>query len=1142
MRWNVARAVLLCAVMQTISLVAMAQTTDGSIYGTVTDSSGAVIPNANIVITDVHTGVTLSDVSNGKGGYLFPTVEPGDYTVKVTAPGFKSETETGVTVQANSNIHVPVALTVGGENETVSVEAGVTLVDTREAQVANTIDEARVENLPTQDRNTYSLLTTIPGVSNFGGDTQTGSRGGTTLSVNGLPTDQSSFYLDGAYDTNFYGPGGNKPPNPDALDQFHVITSNFDAEFGRSPGAVINMISKRGTNHYHGSVFDYIRNDAFDADGFFNSSGKPILRQNQYGATFGGSVPKLRDKLFFFASYQHLTIHQTETVNSQQTYTAIQRTGNFTGATILPKLPATEVNNAGQTVQVQCGTTAAPIICPAALDPVAQNLLQFIPLFTGTGTQQESAPGNITNDEGLGRIDWHGFAKHSMYGTFFRSQGLTLDPTAGGNGGIGIKGVLPQYSGMTELENQVNAVIADDWTISDRTVNSIRGFYTDSRDIIGNELGTANYASSLGSGQPQGSGITSPTYYTVTGDFTLGPNGAGPSDINQIVFGLIDTATLQLGHHAIKVGAAWVSDKYSETGKGNSNGNYTFNSSGLTGAPLADFLLGYATTLNQNSGVHHRTHNQDPAVFGQDDWQITRRLNLNLGVRWELVQPWLGDNSESDLQEGVQSTVAPGAPLGLLVVGDKGVSDGSFTTSFNRVAPRVGMAYDVYGDGRTSIRGAFGIMYEQLEEGTIGGQVQEPYTIAQQTNGVTSLQCPYGGVYSGGTCVGATSPFPYKFAAGNAKYYSNTTLSSFVPGEKSTPYAEEWNLQIQQQLSKGIAMTIGYVAMNYMKQYIQLDINTPQFYSGADVTENIYLKSAAFPLGNNGLNCRRPYEPYRVGGIQNSGTCTFLTGSLGGYSDAQGFPLQFGQINEYFPANNNHYNSLQAQINGHLKSLDFNANYVWGKTLNFTTPTVDQADIKMNYGPADVDVRNRFAFSGTYHLPSVRFLGFVGKQVLSGWRLNDISIFQSGSPFSVNANVDVNRDGTTNDRVNIVGQPYTHIRSHVNMVYHGGYLNASAFQQPCGAAVSATCTFPYGNEQRNSLVNPNNWQSNVSVFKEFALPKQFTFQFRAEAFNVFNYTHLTSVRNNLTVFPTAINAFQTADAGRVLQFAGKIFF
>ncbi|SNT13153.1 TonB-dependent Receptor Plug Domain [Granulicella rosea] len=1106
---------------------ANAQTTDGSIYGAITDATGAAISNAQVVITDVHTGVSQSKVTNRKGEYLFPTVLPGDYSVKVTVDGFKTATETGVNVQANSNIHVPVAMAAGGASESVSVEAGVTLVDTREAQVSNTIDQARVENLPTQDHNAYALLVTVPGVSNFGGDGYTSTRGGTTLSVNGLPTDQSSFYLDGAYDTNFYGPGGNKAPSPDMLDQFHVITSNFDAEFGRSPGAVINMISKRGTNKYHGTVFEYWRNDAIDAKGFFNTV-SPLLRQNQYGATLGGPVPMFRDKFFFFGSYERLVVHQTATVNSQQTLTAAERTGDFSADT---RAPATFT---AFPAAYQCGL-GPKVICPTKIDPVAKSLLQFIPVFQNNGTPQERSLANVNNDEGLGRLDWRGFSKHTIYATYFRSQGLSLDPAAGGNGGIGIAGSVPQYSGMTELENQQNAIVADDWLLNSRTVNSMRGFYTANRYIISNQLGTANFASSLGSGQPQGSNITSPTYYTATGYFTLGPTGAGPSDVNQISFGLIDTATLQLGRHAIKLGGAWISDKYSEDGKGNSNGNYTFNSSGLTTFPLADFMIGYATTLNQNSGVRHRFRNQDPALFLQDDWQVTNRLNLNLGIRWELVQPWLGDNNESQVQEGVQSTVAPNAPLGLLVVGDKGVKDGSFQTAYNRFAPRVGLAYDVYGNGRTSFRAAYGIFYEQVEEGTIGGQVQEPYTIAQQTNGVTSLQCPYGGTYSGGSCLGASSPFPYTFSPGNAKYYTNTSLSAYRPGEKSTPYAEEWNAQVQQQVGKKVAFTIGYVAMNYMKQYIQFDINSPKFFPGAPVTENPYTTNA------NGINCRRPYEPYRLGGIVNAANCTFLTTAAGGYTDAQGKPLQFGAINQYFPANNSHYNSLQTQINGHLKTFDFNANYVWGKVLTYATPTVDQTDIRKNYGRADVDVRNRFAFSGTYHTPAVHLWGFFGKEVLSGWALNDISTFQSGSPFTVMANVDVNRDGTTNDRVNVVGDPYKHYRSHVDMVYKG-YLNAASFQQPCGASATVACTSPYGNEQRDSLTNPNNWQSNISAFKEFALPRQLTFQFRAEAFNAFNYTHLTSVRNNLTVFPTAINAFQSADAGRVLQFAGKIIF
>lgn len=1111
----------MCAALLALTSVIYAQTTAGSIYGAVTDSTGASIPNATVVITDVDTGVKQTTTTNGHGDYTFTTVQPSDYTVTISAPGFKSETQTGVTVAANTNVHVPSTLVAGGENEVVEVRAGVTLVDTREAQIGDTIDQAKVQDLPTINRDSYSLLTTVTGVQAVGLDTRTGSRDGTTFSVNGFPADTPSFYLDGAYNNAFKANGGNKAPSPDSLDQFRIITSNFDAEFGRSPGGVVSLITQSGTNKYHGKLYEYIRNDAFDAKGFFNTT-KLAFRQNQFGGTFGGYVPKTRDKLFFFVSYERLIYKTTDTVNSIVTPTAAERTGDFSASkagTKPTKLPAA----------VQCGTTAAPKICAAALDPVAQNLLKFLPVadaVTGA-TPQLNAARRVNNHAGLGRLDYHGIRNHALYGTFFNSVGTTIDPNAGGNQGLGIPGALPQYAGMIEDENQMNAILADDWTISSRLVNSIRGYYTQNRYVIKNSI--ERTYTELGSGTPFGGPIHSVPRYAVTGFFTLGSTGAGPSDIGQLSFGLIDTANWQLGRHAIKFGASWNSNKYAEDGNATAQGAFNFTNA-TTGSAFADFLIGSANTFNQSSSVVHRTRQQNPATFFQDDWQITRRLNLNLGVRYEIFPAWLGDNTTGSFEFGRQSTVIPTAPPGILFAGDKGIPDGTIATSYNRVAPRVGLAWDVYGNGRTSLRAGYGIFYNQFPENPIGGLVQMPYAISQTTNTTPNLVCPYGGTPP--SCSGAITPFPFTFSKSSTRFYTNTDIQSVRAGEHSNPYANEFNLSVEQQLTNGTALRISYVGATYMKQYLTLDINAPVFFPGAATAQN--ATSCA-------LNNRRPYQPFRQGGVSNTTACKYNGAAAGGYSDAQNQAFQYSSISALLPINNQSYNSLQVTLRGKIRNLNFNSSYVWGKALNYTGPTVDNNDIRKNRGVANIDIRNRFTFSAVYKLPEVKHWGFVGKQVLSGWSLNDVTVAQSGSPFTVNANVDVNRDGYNTDRVNVVGDPYLHYKSNVDKVYKG-YLNGNSFQQPCGAVVDPTCTNPYGNEQRNMLTNPVNFISNISVFKAFPIYEELKLQFRAEAFNVFNYTHLNTVRNNLTVFPTAVNAFQGADDPRRLQFALKLMF
>ncbi len=1119
----------ICGIMLSISSLAFSQTTVGSVYGAVTDTTGGSLPGSTVVITDVHTGAKQTTITNNGGEYTFSTVSPSDYTVTTTHVGFKSQTQTGVNVQANSNVHVPVSLEAGGVQETVQVEAGVTLVDTREAQLGDTIDREKVENLPSIDRNPYNLISTVTGVQAYNGDTNIGSRNGTTFSVNGFPASTPSFYLDGAYNNAFRQNGGNKTPSPDALSQLRIITSNFDAEFGRSPGGVVNVITRSGTSHYHGSLYEYLRNDVFDSKNYYDDN-VALLRQHQFGGTFGGPVPFLR-QTFFFVDYEHYIHHAVSIVNSTLlTATALERVGDFSQSKTKPNLKyldiATAANPTGTGV---CpGAATSYVICAAALDTVSQNLLKFVPVYNAAAglSAQQTAVQNALGDQGTIRIDYNRIRHHQISGTFFNSNAGNGDPTAGGNQIVGIPGSLQAYSGMVNTENQLNTILADNWTINDRTVNQLHGFYSQNRYIIANQIPNRLLAD-LGSTAPEGGSVVSPPKFTIAGYWTEGPSGAGPSDINQFSFGLIDTAILTRGRHSIKLGGSWNSSKYSEDGNGNNgNGTFNFTASNVTGSSLADFILGKAATFNESSNVRHRSRNQDPALYAQDDWQVTRNLNINLGVRWEVFAPYTGDITEGTFTAGAQSKVIPGAPLGFRYVGDAGVPDGIYHTSYMRFVPRVGFAYDVYGNGRTSLRGGYGMFHNSFTEGDFNNLVQAPFALQITTNATPNLVCPYGG--SAPTCPAGTPalinpvPFPFNFSPNNRAFASNAAVYSTRQNESSTPYANEYNLSVEQQLNRTTAVRISYVGSTYMKQYIALDINTPQYVPNA-------------PLSTASYNCRRPYQPYLATKTVNTTTglptCTFNA-----FSSINSF--QFASINQQTPANNSKYNSLQVNLHGKLgKQLNFSASYVWGKALNYTGPTVDQTDIRKNYGAADIDLRNRFVFSAVYRAPDVHFLGIIGREVLSGWNISDVTILQSGGPFTVTSGIDTNRDGNNNDRVNVSGDPYTHASTREGKIKQ--YLNPAAFSTPC---FNTTACNPYGNEQRNSLYGPGNVNSNVALYKNFAIYRELHFQLRAEAYNAFNNVNLNNPRTNLTVFPTAAQSITGAASPRQFQFAAKLEF
>jgi len=1095
-------AALLCSLLLAVAFCctyAHAQSTTGSIYGSVTDASSAAVPNSTVSAKDVHTGLVQTVLTNGLGEYVFPNVKPSDYEMTASATGFKNEKQTGVTVAANQNVHVMFALPVGEASESVEVTAEVTLVDTRGSTLAETIEQDRIENLPTINRNTYDMVQVVPGITNYSSDAQTGTRDGTNFSANGLPADMVSYYLDGAYNNTFKGGGGNKTPNPDAIQEFRLITSNSDAEFGRTPGAVANAITRSGSSHFHGSAYEYLRNDILNARNYFQAVGpRQPYKQDQFGGTVSG--PVLKDKLFFFTSYEQLLLHQTVNVDAGDIIvpTALERTGDFSASTTAPTaLPAgTNCAAAGQ----------KPKICTASLDPVAQNVLKFVPLPAANGlSPQQTAAQNVNSYQGLGRLDYNGLKNHSIEGMFFSTSGNNPDPLAGGNQVIG-------FSGMVDSENVTNVVLADNWTINNRAVNSSRIFYTNNKYLIGNQY-SGHFLADLGSTAPEGGTIYSPPQFAINGAFTVGPNSAGPNNNSQTTFGIIDTAMLTRGRHQLKLGGSFVWNRFTADGAVTAGGAFTFtNSSSIKGSTaLADFLLGRSNAFTQASVSTHRTRQYDPALYAQDDWQILSRLTLNLGMRWEMFPPHCCEPTVTGtFIAGQQSTVIPSAPLGLLYQGDKNVPPGLFNTSMANFSPRAGFAYDVFGSGKTSIRGGFGLLFDTISEVNYAGLSQLPFSLKTTINKTPNLVAPYGS---------SGSPYPFIYSSTAPRFADNATTQG-VPQNTSAPYVYEYNLTVEQQLNPTFAVRVGYVGNATRNNIINVDVNSPVYTAGA-------------ATDTSSLNCRRPYQPYRV-----AGTCNYA-----GYTSSAGpdptAGKQFGAVKLLMPALNANYNSLQASLRGRIgERFNLLASYVWSKALDYAGPIVDQTDLKKDYGASDNDIRQRLVVSYTYQFNRVHLLGAFGREVLGGWRVNGVTTLQSGSPFTITSGVDSNLDGTNNDRANVSGDPYNHVSSRQDKIQKG-ILNLAAFSIP------TSTTYPYGTARRNQFYGPANINTNLSLFKEIHLHEGAKFQFRAESFNVFGNVNLSNPRTNYSVFSVlSAGQYYITSAGnpRRMQFAAKILF
>ena len=1065
--------IFLC--MAQVSL--LGQTTTGAISGTITDPTGGVIPNAKITVTSVQTGIAQTVQSNESGNYIFSSLGVGDYTLTAQAQGFGATTESGLHLDANQNLNVNISLKLGTEVQRVEVSAASALVELRESQLSTTIERKQISDLPLNGRSAISLVQLVPGVTTFTPSATIGDTAGNKFSLNGNRTNENSYYLDGAYDTSFMSQGGNVFPNPDALQEFRVLTNNFDAQYGRYPGGVVNAITRSGSNQLHGLVYEYLRNSALNLKNYFATRVTPLV-QNQFGGTLGG--PIVRNKAFFFGAYEGLRISTPTQILSTAVNlpTPAEAGGDFTA------VPASKQPN------VSCNGVHG-VICPDLLDPVAQNLLKFVPLASPSGVSPEQdAAGSTTANQYLARFDYQINAKHQFTGEVFQSFGTVINPGLDGN-------QILSYSTARQLNTTANVIVGDTWMISPSKLNTVRAFFTVNHTQTQQVKPTTSWKD-LGSTINDGYKVVSSPVIAITGYYQQGLAAAGITNNNMQTIGLEDTFNWTLGNHQIKIGGSYFYNQYREDGVYYGSGLATFSGS-FTGNALADFLEGRAASLRQNSGVYHRFHQPDPALFVQDDWRVTHKLTLDLGLRWEAFAAFTGGATEGTFEAYVQSKRFPTAPLGLLTAGDPGVPDGIVPTKWDNFAPRAGFAYDVRGDGTLAIRGGFGLFYATRGASQFDNTEQQPFVLDNTINGTPNLVTPYTiPPYNG------VDPFPYNSNLNNPVFYSGATISGVEP-DAAYPYVMEYNLTLEQQLGKSWGARIAYVGSQSRKFFLSRDINEPAYIPGAPVT-------------SAGINARRPYEP---------------TPST----------YEFSQIVQNADANNANYNALQLTLTHRFEhGFSLLASYVWSKSMditsidpaNITLTLSNQTYLKQDYGRSDYDIPQLFFASYIWALPGTKRFGVFGNEILSGWQLNGITTLRTGVPYNVLSGVDSNLDGIATDRPNLVGNPILSGRSRTEKIAE--YFNTSAFAKvPAGV--------PYGDVQRNVEIGPSFINTDLSAFKNFALWREYNLQFRTEVFNLFNNVNLANPNTTLTS-PSfgRISALYTNYSPRVIQFALKLSF
>lgn len=1104
---------LIGAVLLFLVSRADAQQITGSIRGTIVDASGATVQGASVSAIQAETGLTRSAVSDRSGEYLILELPVGHYSIKATAKGFETYIQQGIVLDVNETATVPLRLAVGAETLKLEVQADAQLIQSTVSSLGKTVTQRDILDLPLNGRNFSQLgllqpgvVPLTPGLAEAGGSL----RDGQAYAVNGQRPESNNFLIDGA--NNFNGVDGGfvlKPPL-DAISEFKILTHNANAEFGDALGSTTNIITRSGTNRFHGSLWEFARNDAFDATNYFASSTEP-LKQNQFGATFGGPIRK--DKTFFFGYYEGFRNRQGETQGSTVPSLA-ERQGNF--GQLCPEgfNGSGMCNNPTHQLFNIFANAPLPYNQLPFINPLSQSLLSLFP-EPNSGTNIYNATETLHDDSdqfGL-RVDHYLTSSDTLNFRYMFSNGTRLDPlsTAGAS--------VPGFP-VGEDHRAQNFVAQETHTFSPNLIGVGRISYLRDKFLVDEHLNHQSPASFGFQYSPSLDSAVGPPFVQVNGYTTVGDPITGPRNTYENAYDVSGSVSWIRGRHDVKFGGGYQHLNVNALQGIATNGFFVFDPGfPIAGDGFAAFLFGQPVFFLQGRGDFSRGIRGNALnAYAQDSYKVTSRLTLNYGLRYDLPFPYTEIHNRQSLWiPGRKSVVMPSAPTGLLYPGDPGVPAGLIPTYKKGFAPRFGFAWDPKGNARWLVTSSYGIFYEPYYTGQ-GGPLQSPisappYLQTAQIS-VPNFADPFNG----------NPPAPGTFATP----LTNLTLTPNLP----LPYSQDWDLNIQHSFSDDFLFEVGYVGTKGTK--------LPRFIEGNPAIYTPGFDSSGQPLSTSGnADQRRLYSGCTLNDPPSS--CIYSsTGLIAGIA-------------------NSSYNALETSLRKRFShGMAFLASYTFSKSIDDASsfnmtgsaskPVAGENDLAQNpfnlaaeRGRSLFDSRHRLVVSYQWSLPLWRQPHGWYQQILGAWQVNGIVTVMSGTPFTVFDSNDVSEQGGAPEitgfsanRPNLV--PGQNPNDGPKTAH--AWLNASAFQRITPDPNSPVQQF--GTAGRNIAQGPGYADWDFSAFKSIPVTEGKEFQFRAEFFNFLNHANFRLPDSDISS-PT-FNQILAALPPRLIQLALKFQF